>query len=561
MADIKHALIAANRALQGTRGQGQVTMAGSGQLPETIGELNTALAQLRARAQALGIGGTVQGDGLVAPMNAAPSGGVGIGVQPGTSNAIVVAQFVIITNSGGWFIYSGTPGLGNPPIIWASGGSLVDPYGNALPYQFGITGTGTFQATDTLITPAGIFVFSGTPATGNLLLSFAPSAGTILGNAYNAGAFLYGPGSSFVGLFDDGSFANLLMQPPGPLSHMTTNPAVLSKALAAGAANEQIFAVLTSGKESGRNDAAVQVFSDSADGTIIASAVIEFGGSIFFQATTAAFTVFAVPIVVKSQTIPGVVFIPSGAVHISTNPEVFGNTVSPGAANEQLLAVLSSGKESSQDDAAIQLFSESADATIPARAVLEFGGTVIMQVSKNGTILSGQATPPQSSGNAVLYSTTHGNLQVVDGTDAQTYGTQRRTLILASDTPLAASPGTTLFTSTVGVRSYRVHGMILVSITTAVQQLSVNIAPPAGTGFVGGHIGRAANFVDYVNFNLNSLTGVCAAGALGIGAEYLYFFDSIINVTSAGALNFIFAGTNAGDITALANSYVEILPV
>jgi hypothetical protein len=184
--DIKHELIKLNQRLQGIQaGQGDAQMAGSGsQLPNTIGALQSGLAQLLAQAQAAG----VPTDGLVAPMNAAPAGGVGIGVQPGTSNAVVVAQYVIITNSGGWFIYDGLPALGNPPIAWATGGLLVDPYGNPLPYQFGITGNGVFAADNTLITPNGIFVYSSTPATGNLIGSWASVAGTDqFGNGYPQG--------------------------------------------------------------------------------------------------------------------------------------------------------------------------------------------------------------------------------------------------------------------------------------------------------------------------------------------------------------------------------------
>lgn len=95
----------------------------------------------------------------------------------------------------GIFVYrSGTtPGPGNPPIFWATSGT-VDPFGNALPSTVGVAGTGTFQAGDTIISPAGIFVYNGTPAAGNLIISIAPAAGTdpVSGQNFPAGIQLFG---------------------------------------------------------------------------------------------------------------------------------------------------------------------------------------------------------------------------------------------------------------------------------------------------------------------------------------------------------------------------------
>jgi hypothetical protein len=71
-------------------------------------------------------------DKLVAPMNAPGSGQLGYGVQPGVSNQVVLAQYVIIFGTnGGLFIYAGSPGPGNPPIYSISN-SDSDPYGNAV---------------------------------------------------------------------------------------------------------------------------------------------------------------------------------------------------------------------------------------------------------------------------------------------------------------------------------------------------------------------------------------------------------------------------------------------
>lgn len=79
----------------------------------------------------------MSGDGLVAPLNAPPAGQLVPGVQPGTSNAVVIANIVIIFgpsgSPSGLFVYKPgtTPGAGNPPVSWSSASS-TDPYGNTL---------------------------------------------------------------------------------------------------------------------------------------------------------------------------------------------------------------------------------------------------------------------------------------------------------------------------------------------------------------------------------------------------------------------------------------------
>lgn len=130
----------------------------------------------------------MSGDGLIRGIGAPPGGNLPIGVQPGVNPAIVIANKVIVFGPGGGvFVYSGTPAHGNPPIAWMSSGT-TDPYGNTLPSTTGVAASGTFQAGDTIITTAGIFVYSGTPALGNLIVSIASAAGSdSFGNAYPQG--------------------------------------------------------------------------------------------------------------------------------------------------------------------------------------------------------------------------------------------------------------------------------------------------------------------------------------------------------------------------------------
>ena len=121
------------------------------------------------------------------------------GVAAGSASQIIRARQVIVSGPGGGvYVYqAGTvPALGNPPIFWA--GSSPDPFGNVLPATAGVAGTGTFAAGNTLITPAGIFTYSGTPAAANLSESQAPAGGTdAFGNNYLAGVVSYIPTSIF----------------------------------------------------------------------------------------------------------------------------------------------------------------------------------------------------------------------------------------------------------------------------------------------------------------------------------------------------------------------------
>lgn len=56
---------------------------------------------------------------------------------------------------GDLFLYTGVPGLGNPPIFWASS-AAVDPFGNALPSTTGIAGAGSFVAGNLKLTASAI---------------------------------------------------------------------------------------------------------------------------------------------------------------------------------------------------------------------------------------------------------------------------------------------------------------------------------------------------------------------------------------------------------------------
>jgi hypothetical protein len=212
------------------------------------------------------------GDGLVRPLNAPQAGQVSYGIPPNSSGVIVARQVIVFGpagNASGVFVYApGTsPGLGNPPITWESSG-LIDPFGNVLPSTTGVAGTGTFQAGDTVINPAGEFVYSAAPAAGDLLASIANAAGNDqFGNAYKAGIFVYGATGAAGGLAVSGTQVFLFMYPPGTV-HAGAPPQIGSVTANPGAVNELVELGMNSGTETGPGgNAGVQLFSQTADGT------------------------------------------------------------------------------------------------------------------------------------------------------------------------------------------------------------------------------------------------------------------------------------------------------
>jgi hypothetical protein len=190
----------------------------------------------------------LQGDKLARPVNAPGQQAATPGVQAGISNTVVTANRVII---------------------------------------FGANGE--------------LLVYSGTPAFGNLLASISGTNATDqYGNFVVAGVTVYGTGNSAIQMYLQGGLPVLFLVPSGVVS-ATLPPNLFSESLSPGAANQRMQATLSTGKENGLDDAALQLFSESADATIAASALIEFGGTVTAKFTK-LLTQMLVPVV---GTVPG----------------------------------------------------------------------------------------------------------------------------------------------------------------------------------------------------------------------------------------------------------------
>jgi len=73
-----------------------------------------------------------------------------------------------------------------------------------------------------------------------------------------------------------------------------------------------------------------------------------------------------------------------GVLHNTLPGQIYGVVANVGTSTERVNMIITSGKESSNDDAAIQLFSEDASGATPAQANVEFGGAIIASFTRAG---------------------------------------------------------------------------------------------------------------------------------------------------------------------------------
>lgn len=158
---------------------------------------------------------------LIAPLNAARGGNASPGVQPGTSNEIVLAQYVVVFGtSGGVFVYVGQPGPGNPPVYWF-GNVTQDPYKNALnqgiwagqpgSVQVGIQTSGAGPTGDAQIffVPVGSYLADATVAmaqTGGQAILELISAATAAGAQSDRAALFLGDHGAGTSAFLQGAY-------------------------------------------------------------------------------------------------------------------------------------------------------------------------------------------------------------------------------------------------------------------------------------------------------------------------------------------------------------------
>lgn len=140
-------------------------------------------------------------------------------------------------------------------------------------YFFNVVATGTITAsefigTDFLITSAGIFFYAGTPAVGNLAMSWAETAGSdAFGNAYQQGLsineFTEGQASLNLG-YTSGS---PLIYWTNDIPNVKTSAAILGTPAGTGTAEQDGVTFIGPGDATYNDFTALQQYASSRDGT------------------------------------------------------------------------------------------------------------------------------------------------------------------------------------------------------------------------------------------------------------------------------------------------------
>jgi hypothetical protein len=176
-----------------------------------------------------------------------------------------------VTGFSGLFVYSPFPGAGNLIGSWAAAAG-VDPYGNAYPAGLSVSGgAAIITGPDYIFNSAGLFIYSGTPAAGNLIASVAAVAGTDgFGNAYKSGFGTYG-GGSFIQQAILAGLPALILHASGDTGDGTIQP------LAAGGGYEL---VLTSPNAAADANATLLLVSKAGSGLANPAVVVPAGNTL-----------------------------------------------------------------------------------------------------------------------------------------------------------------------------------------------------------------------------------------------------------------------------------------
>jgi hypothetical protein len=231
---------------------------------------------------------------------------------------------------------------------------------------------------------------------------------------------------------------------------------------------------------------------------------------------------------------------PASATHLTTSPQILTAMVNPGAVNETVWLVITSGKENNHSDAAIQFQSASADNTISARLGIEFGG-----VGMSATFDSARS------------------LTVVDGLDGQQYQTTRNSLVVPSDQPITSSGGFAIVVGqNVGARTYRIHGQFYCQANqTGGAFFFIWTAPSSTGGLISCVISEGLNFASIGAFPAGTAFSTSAVSMVS-GDVYLVTFEGTAICTNSGFFSIQAALTTSGDtFTILTGSFVDVMPV
>jgi hypothetical protein len=163
---------------------------------------------------------------------------------------------------------------------------------------------------------------------------------------------------------------------------------------------------------------------------------------------------------------------------------------------------------------------------------------------------------------AVGYNPGGGDLQVADGGDGEKYATQRRTLLQSSASGTITTGYTTIFSSAVSIRSYRVSGVAYINTTANPTTPAIQFTGPTVSGTAPGQFQVTTTRAGALNssFDVAPNTTGTAFGSITAVQTWICKFDGYVTYTASGTFELQFAAT-AGSLTIGPYSYIDILPV
>ena len=197
------------------------------------------------------------------------------------------------------------------------------------------------------------------------------------------------------------------------------------------------------------------------------------------------------------------------------------------------------------------------------------GSAVGMVPAGSNTALSlapsSGTTPTAVAGQTLVYGSSSGTMQVVDGVDGQTYGTARRSLVLGSAANITSTSWGTFFQSAMAAnasqRSYRVRGQLICVAGGSTGTFNFMWLEPSG----GGGLISFTWFEGSSSWTAGVVTAGTRAAAvptMSNGSNYLCFIEGVVTVPAGTSGQFqLQAAQNGSSWQVAATSVIDIEPV
>lgn len=183
------------------------------------------------------------------------------------------------------------------------------------------------------------------------------------------------------------------------------------------------------------------------------------------------------------------------------------------------------------------------------------------------TVATGNSTPSQIAGQAIMYGDGNGDIHVVDGQDAAVYAVQNNIQAVGSDINNIGNGYVTIFaqdvshSSTGGSRNYRVRGVAWLHANQTAGQFYSRWSGPASSNGKINWLYTGGNTGSWTPGYTGSAIQAAAGFTMTSGAIYTLMFEGVIGINNTGTFT-IQMQTDSGDtFNVLDWSYFEVAPL